>query len=161
MKILKFPDTNLLKKCNEVCIFDKELIIILDQMYKTMIGHNGLGLAANQCGLDASMFVMVTSTGLRLNVINPSIIAKSNEILDIKEGCLSAKGEFLVTGNRPKWIQVRYQDETGAQQMKLLYGINSVVYSHEFDHTLGKAFFQAETLPKGLRRKIEKKWGLR
>ena len=63
MEILKFPHPSLLKPCKPVTVFGPELRTILDAMFLTMRAKNGVGLAANQVGLDLRLFVMVTELG--------------------------------------------------------------------------------------------------
>lgn len=161
MEILKFPDKRLLTPCKPVTSFGPELLIILDQMWDTMVTSRGIGLAANQVNLDMKMFVMRTQINQRLNIVNPKIIGHSVEISNHKEGCLSSPGDFLITNNRHKWITVRFFNETGAWEQKNLQGIDAVIFEHENDHILGKVFFQADTVPTKVRKRLEKRWGIR
>jgi peptide deformylase len=160
MEILQFPHPALLKKCQEVTVFGEELRVILDKMYDTMLHAKGLGLAANQLGLDMNCFTML-SGDKRLDLINPSIVDKSKAISSLEEGCLSAPGERLNTGNRSVWVNVSFQDLDGNRRTKLFEGIESICIAHELDHLAGKAFFQTNTISKDKRTKLCKKWGLK
>lgn len=162
MEILKFPDPRLLKRCQKVTEFGPELKVLLDSMYETMVAANGVGLAANQVGLDLCMFVMRSEhDGGRLNVVNPAILEYSRAIENLREGCLSAPGEFVTTGIRPAWVKIEFQDETGQVRQMVLTGIDSVCACHEMDHLLGIAFMQSKKIPKKVRREICRRWGLK
>lgn len=161
MEILKFPHPALLTPCKSVTVFGSELKTILDSMYKTMIEAKGIGLAANQVGLDLRMFTMILEGGTRLDVINPEICDSSKTINQFKEGCLSAPGEFVITGDRPSWVAVKYQDEFGLTHGNIFFGINAVAFFHELDHLDGKAFIQSKNIPKKKRREICRRWGLK
>ena len=161
MEILKFPHPALLKPCKPVTVFGPELRTILDAMFLTMRTKNGVGLAANQVGLDLRAFVMITELGSKLYVVNPEITSFSKNINLFKEGCLSAPGEFLVTGNRPDWVQVRFQDENGLNHGNVFHGVDAVCFAHENEHLDGKAFMQAKSISKSKRMAICKRWGLK
>jgi peptide deformylase len=162
MKILKFPHPILFEPCEEVTDFSSLSSIkeIMDAMWKIMKESNGMGLAANQVGLKRDMFVLAGPSG-RLNMVNPYISARSQAPANLKEGCLSAPGQFTVVPSRSKWVQVKYQDETGAHKSILLEGIHAVAAAHEIDHLDGKSFMQDPSLPKALRKAFDKKWGLK
>ena len=54
LKIRVWPDPILRKKCRTVDCIDDEARALLDEMLVLMRVHNGIGLAANQAGLDMS-----------------------------------------------------------------------------------------------------------
>src|SRR5271154_689806 len=103
MNVLKFPNPFLTTATYPVTVFGDELKVLLDSMYETMKTNNGLGLAANQVGLLHRMFVMDGLEG-RFNIVNPVIVNKSAKPANIKEGCLSAPGDFVVVPERAEWI---------------------------------------------------------
>lgn len=160
MEILRFPHPALLKPCKEVTVFGEELKLILDTMYETMVQAKGIGLAANQVGLDICAFVMVAN-GERVDLVNPVVTGNSRHLSYLEEGCLSAPGERLDTGNRFSWVNVRYQDSDGTKQSQLFGGVESVCVQHELEHLQGKAFFQTNTITKTKRIRLCKKWGLK
>lgn len=161
MKILKFPDKLLLTPCVEVTQFGPELMVILKAMLNTMIEAKGIGLAANQVGLGIRAIVVMDDLGHNYFMMNPEIIQKSQHMSNLEEGCLSAPGERLRTGNRHEWVNVKYHDESGIIRTKLFGGITSVCVQHEIEHLQGKAFFQAKTISKSKRQTICKRWGLK
>ena len=120
-----------------------------DKMFKTMSRYSGLGLSANQCGLPFRMFVMgdnlLLENGEKLAAFNPKIIEKlpsderyREEIL-MKEGCLTFPFLFLNI-NRPRIVEVEYEDVEGKVIKKDLDGMFSRIYQHEYDHMQGIVF---------------------
>lgn len=164
MKITRFPDPILFKKCKEVTVFGKELEVLLQTMYDTMIASGGLGLAANQVSLSYRMFVMelmVESKKEKIFFVNPKIIARSVAPADQKEGCLSAPGEFLVLAERSSWVQVEFQNEKGEKQSRVFKGIYAVCVQHEIDHLDGKSHLLSKSIPTSKRKELAKKWGIK
>ena len=120
-----------------------------NKMFKTMNRYSGLGLSANQCGLPFRMFVMgdnlLLENGEKLAAFNPKIIEKlpsderyKEEIL-MKEGCLTFPFLFLNI-NRPRIVEVEYEDVEGKVIKKDLDGMFSRIYQHEYDHMQGIVF---------------------
>lgn len=160
MKVLKFPHQDLFRVCKPVSVFDTELKVLLDNMYRTMQDHNGIGLAANQVGLEYRMFIMKHTEG-RINLVNPVVTKRSMVTALIGEGCLSAPGEYLITGSRREWVEVSYQDEKGAPKVKVFKGIYAVCVEHEIEHLDGKSFMDSKTISKAKRKELAKKWGIK
>lgn len=161
MKILKYPHPALLKVCTPVESIDMLAKELLDEMWETMVEHEGMGLAANQVGVTLRMFVMTGVVGERINFINPKIINRSIAPAEKVEGCLSAPGEYLQLDERAEWVQVQFQDENGAEHIKMFTGIHSVCVQHEIDHLDGKTHLASSTLSSKDRKILAKKWGLR
>lgn len=160
MDILKFPDLFLFETMPVVTVFEEELSVLLDSMFETMKARNGLGLAANQVGIACRMFVMNGPNG-RLNIVNPVIASKSKLAANLREGCLSAPGDFIVVPSRSEWVEVNYQDETGKEKHVVLKGLYAVCAQHEIEHLNGKSFMDNKSIPKGIRKGLEKKWGIK
>ena len=57
----------------------------------------------------------------------------------IDEGCLSFPG-LWVKVNRPETIEVEYEDENGEKVQRELYGLQSRIFQHEYDHMEGSNF---------------------
>lgn len=93
--------------------------------------YNGIGLAANQCGIQERMFVIGDFV-----CINPKIVKHSEDTFKMKEGCLSFPGLFL-TVPRYTWIDVEFYDENGKLQSHHFEGITSQCFQHELDHLNG------------------------
>ena len=101
----------------------------------TMSKYNGIGLSANQCGIQERVFVMAGD----FVCINPKIVGHSAEVEKLKEGCLSYPGLF-VTIPRYKWVDVEYYDENGKLHNNHFEGVTAQCFQHELDHMNGITF---------------------
>ncbi len=109
-----------------------------DNAYKVMMQYNGVGLSANQIGINLQFFVMGFDSSKRY-VFNPEILESANDNVMMKEGCLSFPGMFL-TVKRPSWIHVRYQNELGEIVEEKFTGLTARIFQHEYDHMQGVVF---------------------
>lgn len=159
MNILLFPNPLLFEVMPEVTVFGEELKILLDSMYDLMKNSNGMGLAANQVGLSLRMFVMEGPNG-RVNLVNPKIVVRSKFQANLREGCLSAPGDFVTVPSRAEWVDVGFQDEEGTYKRLVLKGIFAVCFQHELDHLNGKTFLSDKSIPRNIRKPLAKKWKL-
>lgn len=108
---------------------------LADNLYDTMVDLNGLGLSANQVGINTRVFVMGYS-GIRFNIFNPVILdLPGKDVLEI-EGCLTYPGVFLAV-KRPGAVYVRYQDTDGKIREDYWSGITARIFLHEYDHMQG------------------------
>jgi len=78
---------------------------VKQQMVDIMLSNNGIGLAANQIGLDAQVFVMGDSANNSTLCINPTVLQYTSGATADVEGCLSFPNVFVKI-NRPKkyWL---------------------------------------------------------
>lgn len=143
MNIVLYGNPVLLKKSTDVENIDEELRQILDEMIKLTNKAEGIGLAANQIGIDKRFFVLNIEGEIR-KVINPEIIEYDNEIVDYEEGCLSIPDIYKVV-SRPNKIKVKYQNEKGETVEEEFDGIWSRAFQHEFDHINGVLFIDRLT----------------
>jgi peptide deformylase len=117
---------------------------------------NGVGLSANQVGIDNRVFC-VKMSGYEETFFNPKIVSYSDETTMFKEGCISQPGVFI-TLRRPESIVIEYIDSKGEQKSTMFGGITSRIIQHEYDHMEGKNFLdKASTLKKALALKQAKK----
>lgn len=110
------------------------------QMVDIMIKNHGIGLAANQVGLDAAVFVWGSYNIKEFPnphpIVNPRIIEVSDtKILD-REGCLSFPNLWLNVV-RPEWIIVEYQNRKAEFERIKVDGYLAKCFQHEFDHLHG------------------------
>lgn len=103
-------------------------------MFEKMKEFKGVGLSANQVGLDVAFFVIGVDD-YRLDIFNPKIISSSGEC-DYNEGCLSYPGVTLRV-KRPEEIEVEYQDVTGSVIRRTIGGLTARIFLHEYDHMQG------------------------
>lgn len=116
----------------------------LEAMVETMYHAEGIGLAANQVGLLHRIIVVDTDQREKherhpIKLINPVILAKSDEIWSYREGCLSIPGQYAEV-ERPYAVDVKYLDETGKERTISAEGLLSSCLQHEIDHLNGVLF---------------------
>ena len=129
----------------EVTEFDTELKTLVDDMFETMAAAQGVGLAANQIGVDQRIFVYdcpddegVQHRGVLVNpVLETSEIPETMPDPDDDfEGCLSVPGEAYPTG-RAHWAKVTGQDVDGQPVEVEGTGFFARCLQHETDHLNG------------------------
>ena len=143
MKLVTFPNPILTQKLDEFNfenppVDPKELE---KEMLSFMYDHNGIGLAANQVGINARVLVMGSKDNPESGqaFFNPIIERHVDESSDFLEGCLSFPGIFVKI-KRPNKIQVSYQDAAGERKSEILEGLNAKCFLHEYDHLEGITF---------------------
>ena len=110
-------------------------------MIETMLILDGIGLAANQVGIETRVFVM----GHRDNpeaaqaFFNPVVTANTEDIADMEEGCLSFPGIYVKV-KRPTKIKARWQNSRGEFEEGEFDGYNCKCFLHEYDHLEGIVF---------------------
>ena len=72
-------------------------------------------------------------------MVNPEIVARSDQLRAHEEGCLSIP-EYFAEIERPARITVRYIDREGKQQELECVDLLATVVQHEVDHLDGKLF---------------------
>lgn len=138
MKLLHYPNEFLEQEVKDVNFEDpgfdpKEL---KEQMIDFMLSNNGIGLAANQIGLDAKIFVFGDSKQNSTICFNPTILQYTKDTVVDVEGCLSFPNIYVKV-NRPKEILAHWYDENFEEQTVKIEGYSTKVYLHEFDHLMG------------------------
>lgn len=119
----------------------KDINVLVIEMRKIMREANGIGLAANQIGLNTSVFVAeVPGNGGPSKfyaIFNPKIEKVSEETDTMEEGCLSVP-ETYGEVERPEKITISFQDKTGKPQKLKAWGLLAKIIQHEIDHLNGK-----------------------
>jgi peptide deformylase len=161
MKIVVYPDPILKKKASPVKNIGEEELNLVREMIDFMLENNGVGLAANQIGINKSVFV-ASPTMKREDVLvlfNPRIIEKRGFIEEM-EGCLSLPG-ISAPVKRAIAVVVEGLDLNGEKQRIKATGLLARIIQHEVDHLNGKLFIHR--LPFRERKKLLKeyfhKWG--
>ena len=125
------------------CSYDLDRTELSKILYENMVHHNGVGLSANQIGINERVFIMVKD--LEYNEIlvcfNPRIVKQSSKMVVMEEGCLSYPDLFLKV-KRPDRIVVKYEDVNKKVHKVKLSGLASRVFQHEYDHMEGIDFTQ-------------------
>ena len=147
-------------KLREVSV--EEGLAIAEELFQILDKRgDGIGLAANQVGIDAQ--VAVVNVREPLVLINPKYIKKENEII-YGEGCLSFPGHAIRTKRYRDIIISTEQEESNwyfsgveensdgksgwdkgnmkqDQELRLL---EAVCVQHEIDHLMGKTIHDRE-----------------
>ena len=137
--IVIHPSPLLNRPAKPVMMITDDIVTLLDDMYETMVAHDGIGLAAPQIGknLQIAVIEIDEETGL-FELINPEIIEAKGEDIDV-EGCLSIP-ETYGTVKRADEVTVRYFDREGEEIEVTAYGYLARAFQHELDHLQGKLF---------------------
>lgn len=136
--IIIHPDERLYKKAEPIEYITDEIVTLLDDMYETMVAHDGIGLAAPQIGKNLRIVVIEVEEGDRFDFINPEIVDRKGTSIDV-EGCLSIP-ETYGTVDRADEVTVRYYDREGTEMEVTAYGYLARAFQHEIDHLDGKLF---------------------
>ncbi len=126
----------------------------IDDMVETMRESDGVGLAAPQVYVSKRVAVIEVKganprypnmSGVPLTVlINPEIVAHTDETEDDWEGCLSIPD---LRGRVPRWawVEVSALDREGEPVRFRASGFFARVIQHELDHLDGKVFIERMT----------------
>ncbi|MEU6860590.1 peptide deformylase [Glycomyces sp. NPDC046736] len=161
--IVYYGDPVLHRPCKKVEAFDDALAELVEDMYASMYAANGVGLAANQIGVDARVFVLdcEDADGERTvaAVVNPTLILPPppRELMVDHEGCLSVPGPYEDTP-RSATAAVEGFDVTGAPIRIEGTGTLSRCLQHETDHLEGTLY--VDRLPKKARKRALAEAGL-
>ncbi len=121
---------------------------LIDDLLITVADANGVGIAAPQVAVGYRVFIVASRPNLRYPhaplmeptaMINPRIVAYSEEIVKDWEGCLSIPG---IRGLVPRYktIEVEYTDRYGKLQNQELTDFVARIFQHEYDHFEGLVF---------------------
>ena len=138
-------DKILRKKATKVNEIDDKIVGTISDMFDTMRNANGIGLAANQIGLNKQIFVVDISPveGYEkykpLALINPRIVSRSDTTNSIEEGCLSIP-ELREEVIRPNAINISFYDVNMKEHTIEADDLLARVMQHEFDHLRGVLF---------------------
>jgi peptide deformylase len=155
LKIIKYPSDILSQKLQPVENFDSDLKYIVRDMFETMYAYNGIGLAANQVGINKRIVVVDVSSKeerkvLPIALINPQIVNYSKKKQVAEEGCLSFPG-FFEKVVRSLSVEVEYYDINGKRQRIIAEGLLARVLQHEIDHINGIVFVKRMSLEKQIK----------
>lgn len=111
---------------------------LVEQMISVMREERGMGLSANQIGLNHRVFVMEYGDQVWA-CFNPEIVSSSEELAIFEEGCLSFP-DLILKIKRPAEVTVKYQNQRGDFCEEELTGLVARCYQHELDHLNGICF---------------------
>jgi peptide deformylase len=135
-----------------------DLLVLIDDMIETMRAEPGVGLAATQVAVGKRVAVIEYAEPLPEDappeaippkpklyvIINPDITARSEEMVDGIEGCLSVPG---YAGNvlRHEAITVKALNRRGQSVKIKAHGWLARIFQHEIDHLDGVLYIDKAT----------------
>jgi len=143
LNILRYPDPRLHTVAKPVKQVDARIRQLVDDMLESMYAADGVGLAATQVDVHERVIVMDTSDARddpRV-LINPELIAKSDEMTFADEGCLSVPLVYDKVQRHAK-VTVRALDRDGRPHEFEADGLLAICVQHEMDHLMGKVFVE-------------------
>lgn len=155
LPIVAYGDPILKKKAKTITPEYPKLKELLENMYETMYGARGVGLAAPQIGIAIRLFLVDTSPfaadedftkeeqeelgAFKKTFINAQILEENGDEWAFSEGCLSIPGINEDVFRQPK-VTIRYQDENFKEHTDTYEGLIARVIQHEYDHIEGVLF---------------------
>lgn len=153
LRVIHFPSPILRTRSRPVPQVTDEVRAVAQRMIEMMFEHEGIGLAANQVGLDWRLFVAhvpaiagdaersVSSappgaTAAPIVFINPVLSEPERDLEPLEEGCLSLP-EITGEVRRPSAITVKALGLDGEPFTMRGAGLLARCWQHEIDHLDG------------------------
>ncbi|MFF4173415.1 peptide deformylase [Streptomyces sp. NPDC001744] len=134
------------RECKDVTEFGDELAALIDDMFASQKAAEGVGLAANQIGVDLKVFVYdcpddegVRHTGVVVNPVLQELPADRRVLDESNEGCLSVPTAYAELA-RPDYAEVHGQDARGNPIKVRGTGYFARCLQHETDHLYGRLY---------------------
>ena len=145
--IRAYGDSVLRAECEEITAFDDDFKKLVDDMFETMDGSDGVGLAAPQIGKKLRLFAIDSTLfdkqkkgeGIRRMFVNPVIVEETGEEWAFEEGCLSIPDVREDVLRKPV-VKLKYQTIEGEEKEEEFDGMTARVIQHEYDHIEGVLF---------------------
>ena len=136
-------DDSILHRRIEPCGVNCDRHFISKTLIENMFHYEGVGLSANQIGMNTRAFAMIRDIEYNDVIVcfNPVILKTYGELVSCEEGCLSFPDKFINV-IRQDIIDVKYEDEGGKEHKMTLQGLASRIFQHEYDHLEGIDFTQ-------------------
>jgi peptide deformylase len=143
LTILTYPDPRLNKVAKPVAAVDARIRQLVDDMLQTMYTSEGVGLAATQVDVHERVIVMDTSEtrDQPIVLINPELVARSEEMSFSDEGCLSVPAVYDKVARHAQ-VTVRALNRDGDTFEMDAEGLGAICVQHEMDHLLGRVFVE-------------------
>ena len=127
------------------CSHDLDRAELSSLLVENMFHYNGVGLSANQIGIQERAFVMMSDMETQQTTVcfNPRIIKYYKDTDLMEEGCLSYP-DLLLAIPRHSRIVVKYEDENKKILKRKLNGFIARIFQHEYDHMEGIDFTQRQ-----------------
>jgi peptide deformylase len=138
-QVRQYPDPVLRMQARESEVFDDALAGLVERMGRLMQEARGVGLAAPQIGILQRVLVyQVDEDGPVTALVNPRLVARSDERETSDEGCLSlGSASVIVPVERPAAVTVEAVSPVGEELRIEAEGLEARVIQHELDHLDG------------------------
>ena len=137
LEVIKNPAKILNEKTKEVEVIDESIIQLLDDLYDTMVEHDGVGIAAPQVNVGLRVAIVELGEDI-LEMINPIVIETRGEAEDV-EGRLSFPDLFGLV-KRPTYVKIEASDREGRIYELEAEDFEARCILHEIDHLDGVLF---------------------
>jgi peptide deformylase len=143
LNILRYPDPRLHTVAKPVAQVDERIRTLVDNMLETMYDAEGVGLAATQVDVHERVIVIDVSDARDQPyvLINPELVARSEEMTFGDEGCLSVPAIYDKVQRHAR-VTVQALNRAGESYRFDAEGLLSVCVQHEMDHLVGKVFVE-------------------
>jgi peptide deformylase len=146
LSVFNHDDSLILRKnaTNVPRVGSKHIQLLGQRMLSTVQHPNslGVGIAAPQVGISRRLILVqrFDKEGEPFEVyFNPLILAGSDEMATLDEGCLSIPG-YRGPVERPYGIKVKYLNEKGEEITETVEGFTARIFQHEIDHLNGMLY---------------------
>ena len=156
LPIVAYGHPVLRKMCEDITPDYPKLQELLANMWETMYGSSGVGLAAPQVNRPIRLFVIDSKQiiegmddeeraeypgdeGVKQVFINAHIVETAGDDWPYNEGCLSIP-KVREDVYRPESVTLRFVDENFQPHEQTFTGVTARVIFHEYDHIDGKLF---------------------
>ena len=138
-------DDKILHRRVKPCGVNLDRHFLAKTLIENMIHYDGVGLSANQIGIEERAFAMIRDIEYNDIIVcfNPRIIKRYDDEVWCEEGCLSFPDE-IINIQRPNRIVVKYEDEDKKDHKIKLDGLAARVFLHEYDHLQGIVFTERQ-----------------
>lgn len=137
-QLIPYDDPLLTKPVEYKDVDDKKKFA--EQLVNACRFFNGIGLSANQVGIDNRIFC-IAFNDFAETFFDPKIVEYSNDETMFEEGCLSQPGVFINL-KRPKQIKIEYTNQEGERITADFGGLTARIIQHEYDHMEGTNFLK-------------------
>ncbi len=139
LRVILHDDHPLLRmRAEEVKKINSGVTRLLDDMHETMREANGVGLAANQVGVQKRIIIAADGEEKIYELINPRCEQGVEEEVGL-EGCLSLPGSYGEVPRSPR-VTVSALDREGRPFRLEAEGLLARILQHEIDHLEGVLF---------------------
>ena len=134
--IYEYPSSVLERVMPEVKTFGPKAAATCNDLKETMFSVNGVGLAANQIGVELRICITRIQHGARwFEFLNPVILMRSGKLWS-PEGCLSIPNYSAIVP-RSETVKIGYRTRDNKVAMMTLAGEAATRIQHEIDHLDG------------------------